>query len=94
MKLNELKIKINWNRFYICKDCTCSSEHVIFNLMVDDFLIFAKEDFKNLDNKGLVGTLSNAKRAIDWIISYLGFDYLNFNELNYPNVKLIIKKIL
>ncbi|WMJ81463.1 hypothetical protein RBU49_04195 [Clostridium sp. MB40-C1] len=96
MRLDELKIKINWSNFYICKDADFYSNDVEFDLTPEDFLRFAKEDYKNLDNRGLVGVLSNSKRAIDcqvdWIISYLGFDYLNFNELNYPNIKELINK--
>lgn len=94
MDLSELQTKINWSNFYICKDCTFSSTHDVFELMPDDFLIFAKEDYKNLDNRGLIGVVSNSKRAIDcqvdWIISYFGFDYLNFCESKYPYVKLLI----
>ncbi|ACD51596.1 hypothetical protein DVV91_12315 [Clostridium botulinum] len=94
MTLNDLKIKINWSKFYIGKDCTSYNEYINFDLTPEDFLEFAKEDYRNLDNRGLVGVLSNSKRAIDcqvdWIISYLGFDYLNFNEKNYPNIKKVI----
>nr|WP_025774446.1 hypothetical protein [Clostridium botulinum] len=96
MRLDELRIKINWNNFYICKDANFYSDDVEFDLSPEDFLMFAKEDYKILDNRGLVGVLSNSKRAIDsqidWIISYLGFDYLSFNEFNYPNIKEIINK--
>lgn len=96
MMLDELKIKINWNNFYICEDMSFYSEDVDFDLTPEDFLMFAKEDYKILDNRGLVGVLSNSKRAIDcqvdWIILYLGFDYLNFNELNYPYIKEMINK--
>lgn len=96
MRLDELKIKINWSNFYICKDAGFYSDDIKFDLTPEDFLMFAKEDYKNLDNRGLVGVLSNSKRAIDcqvdWIISYLGFEYLNFNELNYPNIKELINK--
>lgn len=96
MKLDDLKIKINWNSFYIVQDCTSYSNNINFDLTPEDFLNFAKEDYQNLDNKGLVGVLSNSKRAIDcqidWIISYLGFDYLNFNEKNYSNIKSLINE--
>lgn len=96
MTLDELKVKINWSNFYICKDANFYSDDIDFDLTPEDFLMFAKEDYKNLDNRGLVGVLSNSKRAIDcqvdWIISYLGFDYLNFNELNYLNIKELINK--
>jgi len=92
--LNECKIK--WNKFYILKDCTSYNEYVKFGLSPEDFLKFAKQDLKNLDNKGLVEGLSNSKRAIDcqvdWIISYLGFDYLNFNEQHYPYIKSMINE--
>lgn len=94
MTLEDLKIKINWSKFYIGKDCSSYSDYINFDLTPEDFLEFAKEDYRNLDNRGLVGVLSNSKRAIDcqvdWIISYLGFDYLNFNEKNYPNIKEVI----
>lgn len=96
MTLDDLKIKINWSKFYIGRDCTSYSEYINFDLTPEDFLEFAKEDYRNLDNRGLVGVLSNSKRAIDcqvdWIISYLGFDYLCFNEKNYPNIKEIINE--
>ncbi|GAA0177166.1 hypothetical protein SH2C18_04420 [Clostridium sediminicola] len=96
MRLDELKIKINWSNFYICKDAFFYNDDVEFDLTPEDFLMFAKEDYNNLDNRGLVGVLSNSKRAIDcqvdWMISYLGFDYLNFNESNYPNIKELINK--
>ena len=94
MTLDDLKIKINWSKFYIGKDGTSYSDYINFDLTPEDFLEFAKEDYRNLDNRGLVGVLSNSKRAIDcqvdWIISYLGFDYLNLNEKNYPNIKEVI----
>lgn len=94
MALDNLRIKINWNKFYIERDGRCYSEYINFDLTPEEFLGFAKEDYRNLDNRGLVGVLSNSKRAIDcqidWIISYLGFDYLSFNEKNYPNIKEVI----
>lgn len=96
MNLEELKIKINWNKFYINKDCTSYSDYINFDLTPEDFLKFVKEDYKNIDNRGLVGVLSNSKRAIDCqidsIILYLGFDYLSFNEKNYPNIKEVINE--
>lgn len=36
----------------------------LFEISANDFLIFAKSDFKDNDEKGLVNALSNAKRAI------------------------------
>ena len=36
----------------------------LFEISANDFLIFAKSDFKENDEKGLVNALSNAKRAI------------------------------
>lgn len=96
MDLYSLKdiIKIRWSKFYIIKDAGCYSYSNDFELTPDNFLNFAKDEYKLLDKKGLVGALSNSKRAIDcqidWIISYLGFDHLKFNESKYPEVKLLI----
>lgn len=96
MDLCSLKeiVKIRWSKFYIIKDAGCYSYNNDFELIPDDFLNFAKDDYKLLDKKGLVGALSNSKRAIDcqidWIISYLGFDHLKFNESKYPEVRLLI----
>jgi superfamily II helicase len=36
----------------------------LFEISAKDFLIFAKSDFKDNDEKGLINALSNAKRAI------------------------------
>lgn len=88
MKLNKLNniVKIKWNNFYVCKDCTSWTETVEFGVTPDEFLEFAKQDYRNKDKKGLVGSVTNSKRAIDcqidWIISYLGYDCLKFNEKN------------
>ncbi|WP_462392637.1 hypothetical protein, partial [Clostridium cadaveris] len=96
MTLDELKIKINWSNFYVYLDYITYNEDIDFDLTPEDFLMFAKKDYENLDSRGLVGVLSNSKRAIDcqidWIISYLGFDYLNFNEVNYPSIKELINE--
>lgn len=90
MKLKELQdiVKIKWNKFYICKDCTISLHRTDFDVTPEEFLKFAKTDYKDNSKKGLVGAVTNAKRAIDcqidWIINYLGYEYLEFNEEKYP----------
>ncbi|UZP03333.1 hypothetical protein JW813_16735 [Clostridium botulinum] len=99
MELNELKniVKIKWNKFYVCKEGTSWTEAVDFGITPDEFLEFAKQDYKNKDKKGLVGAVTNSKRAIDcqidWIISYLGYDYLNFNKEKYPNIIKMITEL-
>ena len=96
MVLNELKrmIKIRWNDFQVVIGDSSWNLSIDFDIKPDDFLVFAKDNYKVMDRKGLVGALSNSKRAIDcqvdWIISYLGYDYLNFNENKYPEIKLLI----
>lgn len=89
MKLKELQdiAKIKWNKFYICKDCITFLDGVDFEVGPEEFLKFAKMDYKDNSKKGLVGAVTNAKRAIDcqidWIINYLGYEYLEFNEEKY-----------
>lgn len=89
MKIKELQdiFKIKWNKFYICKDCNTSMPGVDFEVTPEEFLNFAKLDYKDDSKKGLVGAVTNAKRAIDcqidWIINYLGYEYLEFNEEKY-----------
>lgn len=98
MNLQELKkiISIRWNKFYIIKDATCYSDNNHFEIEPNDFLNFAKHEYNFLDRRGLVGALSNAKRAIDcqidWIILYLGFDFLKFNDTKYSEVKSFIEE--
>ena len=51
----------------ILKSKNCDIEFVripLFEISAKDFLVFAKSDFKDNDEKGLVNALSNAKRAI------------------------------
>ena len=51
----------------ILKSKNCDIEFVripLFQISAKDFLVFAKSDFKDNDEKGLVNALSNAKRAI------------------------------
>lgn len=92
MELNELQkiVKIKWNKFYVCKEGAFWNNYVRFEVTPDEFLEFAKQDYINKDKKGLVGAVTNSKRAIDcqidWIMSYLGYDYLNFNEKKYPSI--------
>ncbi len=96
MKLDELQkiVKIKWNKFYICRDSTGWIDEIDFEVTPNEFLEFAKQDYKNKDKKGLVGTVTNSKRAIDcqidWIMSYLGYDYLNFNEEKYSSIINVI----
>lgn len=90
MKLKELQdiVKIKWNKFYICKDITTYLNETDFDVTPEEFLKFAKTDYKDNSKKGLVGAVTNAKRAIDcqidWIINYLGYEYLEFKEEKYP----------
>ena len=99
MKLEDLaKIgKIKWNKFYVSRDSNTWGDVIDFEITPEEFLQFAKLDFKNNDKKGLVGTVTNSKRAIDcqidWIISYLGYDYLNFNEERYPSTISIMNEL-
>lgn len=96
MKLEDLKnlIKIKWNSFDIVLVNSSWDTTTKFDIEPCDFLSFSKDDYKIKDKKGLVGALSNAKRAIDcqvdWIISYLGYDYLNFDAKKYPQIKVLI----
>lgn len=99
MRLKELQniVKIKWNKFYICKDCTTSWLGVDFEIIPEEFLNFAKMDYKDKSKKGLVGAVTNAKRAIDcqidWIINYLGYDYLEFNEEKYSYLLRTINEL-
>ncbi len=99
MKLDELQkvAKITWNKFYVCRDVNSWTEGIKFEVTADEFLEFAKQDYKNKDKKGLIGTITNCKRAIDcqidWIISYLGYDYINFNEKKYLSIISIINDL-
>lgn len=98
MYLDDLKnsVKIKWNSFDIVLVSSSWDMTTKFDIGSNDFLSFAKDDYKIKDKKGLVGALSNSKRSIDcqvdWIISYLGYDYLNFNDKKYPQVKKIINE--
>ncbi|MBZ9624732.1 hypothetical protein G9F71_017930 [Clostridium sp. FP2] len=96
MKLNKLadKFKIDWTNFLIIEDCRFYNDQSVFDISSKDFLTFAKGDYYCSNKQGLINALSNAKRAIDcqvdWIITYLGYDYLKFNGENYPNINNII----
>ncbi|MGY5265567.1 hypothetical protein [Paraclostridium bifermentans] len=96
MKLKDFKnlIQIKWNCFDIVVVPGSWDLSTKFDVDSNEFLDFAKSDYNNRDKKGLIGALSNSKRAIDcqvdWIISYLGYDYLNFNDKKYPQIKKLI----
>lgn len=70
---------------------------VDFEVTPEEFLNFAKMDYKDNSKKGLVGAVTNAKRAIDcqidWIINYLGYEYLEFNEEKYTYLFNAIREI-
>lgn len=84
MKVNS---KINWSNFIVMVDAQSSSDYIKFEVSPEDLLKYAVDDLRTQDGKGRVNCLTNCKRAIDcqidWIISYLGFDYLNFSEKNF-----------
>lgn len=98
MKLVQLRdvMTINWNDFYIIIDAQTSTNDDIFEIVPEDFLLFARESVETINEKNLVDALSSAKRAIDcqidWIISYLGYDFKCFNDKKYPNILSVIKE--
>ncbi|MFD1415688.1 hypothetical protein [Oceanobacillus jeddahense] len=93
----ETKLKIDWSNFIITVDMQSSSNYIDFEISPEDFLNYAIDDLKTQDVKGRVNCLTNCKRAIDsqidWLISYLGLDYTNFNEKKYLNLKRYMKDI-
>lgn len=98
MNINDLKnlIKIKWNSFDMVLVNSSWDLTTKFDINPYDFLEFAKSDYRNKDKKGMVDALSNSKRSIDcqvdWIISYLGYDYLNFSERRYPEIRTLINE--
>ncbi|MCC5896066.1 MAG: hypothetical protein JJU16_11425 [Alkalibacterium sp.] len=78
-------------------DIQSSSDYVEFQVSPESFLKYAVDDLRTQDIKGRINCLTNCKRAIDcqidWIISYLGFDYSNFNEKRYPNLNVHMNKV-
>lgn len=96
MKLSNLlqNSKINWTSFLVEEDGRSYGDRDTFNISSRDFLAFAKKDYYFLNEQGLINALSNAKRAIDcqldWILYYLGYDYLKFDEKTYPNIRAVI----
>ncbi|MCK4357906.1 MAG: hypothetical protein KAW92_04060 [Candidatus Cloacimonetes bacterium] len=55
-----------------------------FDISPEKYLVYAKKDFKSTDDRGLINSLSNSKRAIDCQIDVI-LKYLNLN-LNYNNI--------
>ncbi|WP_282193149.1 hypothetical protein [Romboutsia ilealis] len=96
MELKELKkvLDIKWNNCQVVLEDNCWNKYVEFEIKPRDFLLYAKDGFKDKSNKGMINTLSNSKRAIDcqidWILSYLGYDYLNFKESKYSEIRSVI----
>lgn len=76
--------KLLWNNCQVVLEDNCWNKYVEFGIKLRDFLLYVKDGFKDKSNKGMINTLSNYKRAIDcqidWILSYLGYDYLNTNH--------------
>ncbi|MFL2095300.1 hypothetical protein [Marinilactibacillus psychrotolerans] len=94
MKINS---KVKWSDFKIMVDAQTSSDYVKFQVSPENFLKYAIDDLRTQDVKGRINCLTNCKRAIDcqidWIISYLGFDYLDFSENRYPNLNIYMNKV-
>lgn len=96
MKLSDLlqKSKVDWTNFFIEEDERVCDDTDKFDISSKDFLNFAKKDYKCLNKQGMINALCNAKRAIDcqvdWILDYLGYEYLKFSEEVYPNIKNLI----
>lgn len=93
----KLDLKIDWTDFVVLIDAQGSFDYINFEVSPENFLSFATEDLKNKDIKGRINCLTNCKRAIDcqidWIISYLGIDYLELNEKKYPFLPEYLKEI-
>ncbi|GAA0102307.1 hypothetical protein UT300012_30220 [Paraclostridium bifermentans] len=98
MYLTELKkiLDIKWNNCEVVLEDSSWNKYIGFEVKANDFLSYAKDGYRDKSNRGMINALSNSKRAIDcqidWILSYLGYDYLNFNESKYPEIKTVISE--
>ena len=64
--LEILKVsKINLTDMTLRTISGTSLQQNIFNISPKDFLRFAKEDLKERDERGLINSITNSKRAID-----------------------------
>lgn len=64
--------KIDWTKFLISFELGgCSPDRPRFDFLPSDFLSFAKVDYSEGDDRGLVNSLTNLKRAIDCKIDEL-----------------------
>ncbi|GAE27476.1 hypothetical protein JCM9140_3624 [Halalkalibacter wakoensis JCM 9140] len=85
---------IKWNSFIVELDGNSYVDLEIFELTPEDFVSFSETNFSEGSREGLIDALSNAKRAIDcqvdWILSYLGYDYKNFKDEKYSYLGEVI----
>lgn len=85
------KVKLDFSKT-IVEEKTARGGIGYFPLVPKDFIKYAKEDFKLNNEKGLINSLSNAKRAIDCQIDTLlyrfGITYDKFNSTSEDIIKL------
>lgn len=96
LELAKIKKGLNWSDIYIEADGKTSIDWELFEISPEQFLQYAKEDYRNSSERDLVNCITNAKRAIDcqtdWILQYLGFEHQNFNDKKYPVITQIIQQ--
>ncbi len=84
-------IKINWTNFLVNTWDFYSYTENKFEVSSEMYLKFAKEDFKLNNTRGLINSLSNAKRAIDnqieSILYSLGYIEGDKNHINKEFIK-------
>lgn len=98
-RLNEMvkKAEIDWKNLHIDDELGGWWDCAKFNIQPDEFLSYAKEDYRANTRRGFVNALSNSKRAIDSqadnILLNYGFDPTRIEKKNvYPGVRFSIEK--
>jgi len=85
------KVKVNWTNFIVEIEDLQSDSPIVFEVMPEEYLEFAKNNIRNSNLQSCIEGISNAKRAIecqiDLLINTLGYDYKKFD---YPEVKEFI----
>lgn len=82
--LSKTKVEIKWNNFFADNESRDLEFDASFQIQPRDFLEYARQDLKQVNNRGKINAISNIKKAIDSqidrVVEFLGYDYKNIDD--------------